>query len=92
MCLYSSLVDKPINPRLAAFGEIGLGGEIRSVSYMQQRLREAERLGFELCIVPKHSLESVDLSTFKMKVAGVATLKQAFSILSKTFTDKKESE
>ncbi len=90
VCLYSSLVDKPINPRLAAFGEIGLGGEIRSVSYLQQRLREAERLGFELCIVPKHSLESVDLSSFKMKIAGVTTLKQAFNILVETFTAPKE--
>lgn len=90
MCLYSSLVDRPINPRLAAFGEIGLGGEIRSVSYLQQRLREAERLGFELCIVPKHSLEKIDTSNFRMKVIGVTTLKQAFAVLNKTFASKSE--
>ncbi|MBQ8687900.1 MAG: DNA repair protein RadA [Ruminococcus sp.] len=90
MCLYSSLVDRPINPRLAAFGEIGLGGEIRSVSYLQQRLREAERLGFELCIVPKHSLEKIDTSIFRMKVVGVTTLKQAFAVLNKTFPSKTE--
>ena len=92
MCLYSSLVDRPINPRLAAFGEIGLGGEIRSVSYLQQRLREAERLGFEICIVPKHSLDNIDLGSFKMKIAGVTTLKQAFSILNKTFTQKDKTD
>ncbi len=85
MCLYSSLVDRPINPRIAAFGEIGLGGEVRSVSYLSQRLREAERLGFELCIVPKHSLDTVELDTFKMKIVGVTTVKQAFSVLNKTF-------
>ena len=94
MCLYSSLVDRPIDPRLAAFGEIGLGGEIRSVSYLQQRLREAERLGFEICIVPKHSLENVDINSFKMKIVGVTTLKQAFSYLNKLFkaSELKESK
>lgn len=85
MCLYSSLVDRPINPRLAAFGEIGLGGEIRSISYLHQRLREAERLGFGVCVVPKHSLENIDISSFKMKIVGVTTLKQAFSYLNKLF-------
>lgn len=85
MCLYSSLVDRPINPRLAAFGEIGLGGEIRSISYLHQRLREAERLGFGVCVVPKHSLENIDISSFKMKIVGVITLKQAFSYLNKLF-------
>ncbi len=84
MCLYSSLIDRPIHPRIAAFGEIGLGGEVRSVSYLTQRLREAERLGFELCIVPKHSLESAEITNFKMKVVGVNTVKQAFSVLNKT--------
>ncbi len=92
MCLYSSLIDRPIHPRIAAFGEIGLGGEIRSVSYLQQRLREAERLGFELCIVPKHSLDKIDVGTFKMKIAGVTTVRQAFSILKKTFTPKESQE
>lgn len=85
MCLYSSLLDRPINPRLAAFGEIGLGGEIRSISYLHQRLREAERLGFGVCVVPKHSLENIDISSFKMKIVGVTTLKQAFSYLNKLF-------
>ncbi len=88
MCLYSSLVDRPINPRIAAFGEIGLGGEVRSVSYLSQRLREAERLGFELCLVPKHSLDSVEPDTFKMKIVGVTTVKQALSVLNKTFKAK----
>lgn len=92
MCLYSSLVDRPIHPRLAAFGEIGLGGEIRSVSYLQQRLREAERLGFEYCIVPKHSLENIDVRSFRMKIAGVTTLKQAFMLLNKVSGAGKSAE
>lgn len=85
MCLYSSLVDRPIHQKLAAFGEIGLGGEVRSVSYLEIRLREAERLGFEICIVPKHSLESIEFSSPNMKIVGVTTVKQALSYLNRLF-------
>ena len=47
MALYSSLKDKPIGDGVIAFGEVGLGGEIRSVSHLDLRIQEAERMGFE---------------------------------------------
>ena len=46
MALYSAVMDKQIDESLIAFGEIGLGGEIRSVSHISQRIREAERTEF----------------------------------------------
>lgn len=49
MALYSSLKDKPIGDNVIAFGEVGLGGEIRSVSHLDLRIQEAERMGFEKC-------------------------------------------
>lgn len=52
LALASSYLDRPIGSRIAAIGEVGLTGEIRSVSHLVQRLSEVERLGFEKCIIP----------------------------------------
>ena len=59
LALYSSLTDKPVNDKLIAFGEIGLGGEIRNISHISQRISEAQRLGFLQCIIPKQSYNFV---------------------------------
>lgn len=77
MALYSSLKDKPIDDSVIAFGEIGLGGEIRSVSHLEQRIQEAERLGFEKCIVPRHSLKTLRPHP-GIEIVGVSNLRQAF--------------
>ena len=50
----SSFRDRPIGDDLAAVGEIGLTGEIRSVSSIEQRLQEIARLGFRRCVIPAH--------------------------------------
>ncbi|MCR5826507.1 MAG: DNA repair protein RadA [Oscillospiraceae bacterium] len=60
LALASSYLDKPIGNRVAAVGEVGLTGEVRSVSHLSQRLSEVQRLGFERCIVPKHHAERLD--------------------------------
>ena len=54
LAVASSYRDVPIAPDFAAIGEIGLTGEIRSVSHMNQRLSEVARLGFKKCIIPKN--------------------------------------
>ncbi len=78
LALYSSVTDKIVSDKLLAFGEIGLGGEVRNVSYISQRIEEAERLGFEKCIVPRSSLRGVDKSRFTIKIVGVTNVRQAF--------------
>ena len=60
LSLISSLLDKPVNDKLIAIGEVGLGGEVRSVPNLEQRLHEAERIGFEQAVIPKHSLRHLD--------------------------------
>ncbi len=80
MALYSSLKDKPIDDGVIAFGEVGLGGEIRSVSHLEQRIQEAERLGFKKCIVPRHSLKTLR-SHPGIEIIGVSNLKQAFEAI-----------
>lgn len=81
MSLYSGIIDKPINDELIAFGEIGLGGEIRSVSHIVQRINEAQRMGFKTCVVPKQSLSLISEKDYDIKIIGVNSLKQAFSLL-----------
>lgn len=78
LAMVSGLRDKPIPAGMLAIGEIGLGGEIRSVLRIEDRIREAERLGFTRCLVPQSCLKELDLSRFsKMKVVGVRDIVEA---------------
>ena len=61
LAVASSYRDTPIADDLVAIGEVGLTGEIRSVSHMNQRLAEAVRLGFKKCIIPKGGAEKLDI-------------------------------
>ena len=80
MALVSSLKDVPIREDAVAFGEIGLAGEIRSVSQAQQRVNEAVRLGFNRIVIPYHNLKSID--AHGAEVIGVRNIRQAFEALS----------
>ena len=55
LAIASSLRDLAVDPELAVIGEVGLSGEVRSVSHLEQRLKEAEKLGFKRCLVPRSS-------------------------------------
>lgn len=81
LALYSSLMDKPIGETVLAFGEVGLGGEIRGVSNAAQRIQEAERLGFTLCILPKQTLRTLQTDRFRIRLEGASNLREAFAIL-----------
>ena len=59
LALASSFRDRPIGEDLAAIGEVGLTGEIRSVSAINQRLQEISRLGFKRCVIPAHVKEDI---------------------------------
>jgi len=59
LAVASSFLDRPLGADLAAIGEIGLSGEIRSVSSLNQRLSEISRLGFKRCVVPAHSRDEL---------------------------------
>ncbi|MFT3951241.1 MAG: DNA repair protein RadA [Oscillospiraceae bacterium] len=83
LALYSGLTDKPVSDKVIAFGEIGLGGEVRSVSHIAQRIAEARRLGFEKCIVPKYALNGINPDGFGIAVTGVTTIRQAIAALDK---------
>ncbi len=82
LALVSSLQDKPLEDDLIAFGEIGLGGEIRNVTGIASRVREAQRLGFRRALVPKHALPAVqELKNLQIEILPAASLKDAFRVL-----------
>lgn len=78
LALVSSLKDKPINDKAIVFGEIGLAGELRSVTHVEARISEAERLGFEKCILPQHCLSRIGNRFERIRLVGVKDVKQAF--------------
>ena len=59
LCVASGLNGKPIPSDLVAVGEVGLTGEIRSASHLEQRLIEAQKLGFKRCVVPKANMKKL---------------------------------
>ena len=61
LAVASSYRDQPIANDLVAIGEVGLTGEIRSVSHLNQRLGEVSRLGFTKCIIPRSGSEKLDI-------------------------------
>ena len=67
-------MDKPVPTKLAAVGEVGLSGELRSINHIEQRLAEVQRLGFTQCVVPSqqaHKLRAPgDLRLLPVKNIG----------------------
>ena len=59
VALASSYLDRPVPGDLVAIGEVGLTGELRTVSQLAQRVSEARRLGFKKCVIPAHRLEKL---------------------------------
>ncbi len=59
LSIASSYIDRPLGTDLAAIGEIGLSGEIRSVGQINQRLTEISRLGFKRCVIPSHVRDEI---------------------------------
>lgn len=78
--LVSAYHDIPINDQVAFAGEVGLGGEIRSVNRLDSRIAEAEKLGFKEIYVSKHALKGLPKSK-NIEVKGFSKLKDAFEEL-----------
>ena len=77
LALISSLKDTPMPEHILAFGEVGLAGEIRAVSHVNERIAEAARLGFTKIIIPKNSLKSIS-GNYGIEIVGVKNVKEAY--------------
>jgi DNA repair protein RadA/Sms len=81
LALVSGHRNKVIDEKLIAFGEVGLSGELRSVSRPLARVNEAARLGFETCILPKSCLRQLKDIKTDIKIIGVSSLKEAVELI-----------
>ncbi|VAX28405.1 DNA repair protein RadA [hydrothermal vent metagenome] len=84
VALASSFRDRPIDPETIVFGEIGLAGEIRGIQGAEQRIREAQKLGFKRCILPQRNattLRKGNTKKLKIELIGVSDIGGALQVL-----------
>ncbi len=77
VALASSFKDVPAHNKSVLIGEVGLGGEVRAVNQIERRIKEAEKLGFENCIIPQGNLKALN-QRFNIKITGVKSIKETF--------------
>ncbi len=77
----SSLRNRPVSPRTALFGEVGLAGEIRAITQAPRRIREAAQMGFERCLLPKGNLDGHEPADDGCRLIGVRTIGEALDLL-----------
>jgi DNA repair protein RadA/Sms len=76
----SSFKDQVIEPEMVVFGEVGLGGEVRGISQSEVRVKEAARLGFKRCLLPKQNQEKIK-GVKGIELMGIKTVQEAMKIL-----------
>lgn len=79
--LVSSFLNRPIHQGLVVFGEVGLSGEVRGVSHTEQRLKEAEKLGFKKCILPRINVERIKSPVSSLSLVGVGSIEGAIEAI-----------
>lgn len=79
--ILSSNVDMAIPSGVCMSGEVGLSGEIRQVTRVEQRIMEAEKLGMHTILVPKHNLKGVSTDRFNIRIVEVGKVEEAFKTL-----------
>jgi DNA repair protein RadA/Sms len=77
--LLSSYEDKPITPGLCFAGEVGLSGEVRGVNRIEQRVAEAERLGFERIVISSHNRKG--LKKLSIDIQAVSKVEELYRLL-----------
>ncbi|MBQ2208797.1 MAG: DNA repair protein RadA [Prevotella sp.] len=77
----SSNVDTPIEEGWCMAGEVGLSGEVRPISRIEQRISEAEKLGFQHIIIPKYNLSGLNRKKFKIELVPVRKVEEALRAL-----------
>jgi DNA repair protein RadA/Sms len=82
LAVASSLRNRIIDADTLVIGEVGLGGEVRSVPRIESRLKEASQMGFSKCIIPKRNMRSINNEIKeKIKIYGVEMVEEAMNVL-----------
>ena len=79
--LISSLEDVSIPGNVCFAGEVGLSGEIRSVNRIEQRIQEADRLGFEQIFISKYNVKGLDTSRFSIQIKTVGKIEELYTMV-----------
>ena len=79
--IFSSNVDMPIDAGYCVCGEVGLSGEVRPVSRIEQRISEAEKLGFTDIVIPKRNMGALKGKKFSIKIHPVQKVEEALKVL-----------
>lgn len=77
----SSNVDTPIESGLCMAGEVGLSGEVRPINRIEQRIAEAEKLGFTHMIIPKYNMQGLSQRRFRIELHPVRKVEEALRCL-----------
>lgn len=80
MALMSSYKDRPVDPKMLIFGEVGLSGEVRAVSQASQRVNEAAKLGFTACVLPSVCADKMK-PVEGIRLIGVSNVREAIGIM-----------
>lgn len=80
MAVASSYKNRPVSEDTIVFGEVGLSGEVRAVTMPEQRVAEAKKLGFKVCVVPEVSLKLIG-KVEGIEVIGVKSVNQTMNLL-----------
>jgi DNA repair protein RadA/Sms len=79
--ILSSNENVPVNPEFCFAGEVGLTGEIRPVTRIEQRITEAEKLGFKTIFVSKFNTKGLNLGKANIKVIGINKVEELYKYL-----------
>ena len=79
----SAFREQLVMPETVVIGEVGLAGEIRSISQVTLRINEAEKLGFKHCVLPRNNYKNLDYKKESIELIPVSTLKEALDIVLK---------
>ncbi|MDX1940664.1 MAG: magnesium chelatase domain-containing protein, partial [Saprospiraceae bacterium] len=79
--LISSLEDISIPDKYCFAGEVGLSGEIRAVNRIEQRIQEADRLGFRQIFISKYNVKGLDFSRYKIQVKPIGKIEELYKAL-----------
>jgi len=76
----SNLLDKTADPNSVVIGEVGLGGELRSISQIEKRIAESEKLGFKRILLPAENKKRIH-GKFDIQIMGIGSLSEALTLL-----------
>ncbi len=80
VAIASSVLNKPVDTKTAFLGEVGLTGEVRGISQVEVRLKEASKLGFESCVLPESNKSRIQ-GDVTIELYGVSSIKEVINML-----------